>query len=208
MLKALWLILRPASAWEWIVRSQRGVLFILCAYLLPLLAITSAAEGYSLSHWGKLQGTVSHRKFFPVGETVVYETIQLLLSLLIVFLGAKLVKSVGETFHGRHTYLQTFTMVAYGLSPVFLFRFFDMVPSLSPWLGWAIGILLCFTILYHGVPRVMDPDPPQAFGLYVMTSVLLFMISGLTRFLTAWYLDGKFTKLEPIISGLGAKLPF
>jgi hypothetical protein len=208
MIKALWLILKPTSAWEWIVRAQRGVLFISLGYLLPMLVLSSMGEGYGLSHWGKLQGPISHPKIFAVGEAVVFEALQLLLSLLVVFVGANLVKAVGETFHGRHTYLQAFTVVAYGLSPVFLLRLLDMAPAISPWIGWAAGILLCFTVLYHGVPRVMDPDPPQAFGLYVTTSFLLLLISGLARFLTASYLQGKFTKLEPILSGLGAKLPF
>jgi hypothetical protein len=52
----------------------------------------------------------------------------------------------------------------------------------------------------------MDPDPPQAFGLFMMSSLLLFLITGLARFVTAWYLQGRFTKLEPVISDLGARL--
>ena len=168
-------MIRPVMAWEWIAAARRGVAFILLAYLLPLLFVIEVCEGYGLTRWGRQQGTLDHPKIFPVGETVVFEALRFVLWLLVVFITAKLVKSVGETFHGRHTFRQTFTLVAYGLSPVLVFRLLDLVPGLSPWVGWGIGVLFAFKLLYHGVPRVMDPDPPQAFGLYVMTAVLVLI---------------------------------
>jgi len=97
--------------------------------------------------------------------------------------------------------------VAYGMGPLLLLRLADASADISPWVTWAVGIALVIGALYHGVPRVMQPDPPQAFGLYVASSVLLLLITLLARFITAWYLQGRFTKLEPIISGLGARLP-
>jgi hypothetical protein len=60
--------------------------------------------------------------------------------------------------------------------------------------------VLSAAILYHGLPRVMLPDPPHAFGLYLMSVVLLVMISGLACFLTTWYLEGRFTRLDTVIS--------
>src|SRR5205085_12306216 len=125
-----------------------------------------------LVHWGMLQGEVPHPKVFSKGETAIFEAGQFLLSLLEVFIGALLVKAVGETFHGRHTYGQTFATIAYGLSPLFLFRLLDTVKDLSPWLSWGIGIFLSIRVLYHGLPRLMQPDPPHAFGLFVMSTLL------------------------------------
>jgi hypothetical protein len=55
------------------------------------------------------------------------------------------------------------------------------------------------------LPRVMEPDPPHAFGLYLMSSLLLILITGLARFVTAWYLAGKLARLEGLISGVAAK---
>ena len=207
MIKALLVVFRPVGTWEWIVRAQRSAAFILIIYLLPLLLLSCAGEGYGLVHWGKWQAPGLRRKMFPPGEAVVFEVMQFLLSLGVVFLGAKLVKAVGETFHGRHTFQQAFTLVAYGMGPLLLLRLADASADISPWVTWAVGIALVIGALYHGVPRVMQPDPPQAFGLYVASSVLLLLITLLARFITAWYLQGRFTKLEPIISGLGARLP-
>lgn len=206
MIKALLLIFAPAAAWERVVRAQRSFAFVLTIYLLPMLILAGAAEGYGLVHWGKWQRDVEFLKKFDAGEAVVYEIGQLLWGLGIVLLAAKIIKSLGETFHGRHTYTQTFTAVAYGISPLFLLRLLDAFPG-NPWISWSIGILLAVGVLYQGVPRVMQPDPPHAFGLYLMSALLLVIITGLARFVTAWYLQGRFTGIESVIHNIGARLP-
>lgn len=210
MIKALFLVLSPAT-WDRIVLAKRGWLSILLFYLLPLWIIAGVAEGYGLIHWGKPQGQLSTLKFYSHSTALIFEFLQLVLMFAIVFVGAKLIKATGETFHGRHTFNQGFTVAAYGLSPVFTLRVLDMFPSVSSWVYWTtwiIGIFLSIGILYHGIPRVMQPDPPHAFGLYVTSSVLLLMISGLVRFLTFWYLEGNLRKLDIFIARLVDQLPF
>jgi hypothetical protein len=181
---------------------------IVLTYLLPLLLLVSVVEGYGLVHWGKWQGDLSRLKKFPVREAVIIETIQLLLAVLVVFVGAKMIKSIGETFHGRHTYPQAFTTVAYGLSPLFLFHLLDAFAEIYPWVSWSIGIILSIAALYYGVPRMMEPDPPNAFGLFFMSSLLLLLVSGLVRIVMAEYLRGTFPKLQVIVTDLAARLPF
>jgi hypothetical protein len=208
VIKALLLIIAPIRTWEGIVRARRSLGFILAIYLLPLLLVTSAAEGYGLVHWGKWQGEFRHLKMFPAGEVVLVEAAQILLSLAVVFIGAKLVKLVGETFHGRHTYTQAFTAVAYSLGPLFLLRLLDAYARISPWVAWAIGICLTVAVLYQALPRMLHPDPSHALGLYLMGALLLVLISGMARFVTAAYVQGKFPALESLISNLAARLPF
>src|SRR5439155_128077 len=125
-------------------------------------------------------------------EAAVFESAQFLLSLGIVFIGARLMKSIGETFHGRHTFTQAFTTIAYSLGPLFVLRLLDSFVGMPPWVSWSIGIMLSIAVLYHGVPRIMQPDPPHAFGLFFMNALLLLLITGLVRLLTSWYLLGKF----------------
>ena len=208
MIKALLLIFEPIATWEGIFRARRSLAFILVIYLLPLIVLASAAEGYGLVHWGKWQGEVGRLKRFPVSEAVLVEAAQFLLSLVVVFVGANLIKSIGETFRGRHTYNQAFATVAYSLSPLYLCRLLDASAGLSPWVSWSIGIILSISVLYHGVPRMMEPDPAHAFGLFFMSALLLVLVTGLARFVTAAYLQGKFAKLQVIISELAARLPF
>jgi len=208
MTKALLLIFDPAGTWEKIFRAQRSLVYIFATFLLPWILLSSAFEAYGLVHWGKWQQEAIRPKMFNHGEAVIYELIQISLTLLVVFLSAKLIKSLGETFHGRHTYTQAFTAVAYGLGPLFLFRLLDAFREVHPAITFSIGILLSIGTLYHGLPRIMMPDPPHAFGLFLMGSILLALSMGLARFVTAWYLEGRFTALESFISNVGARLPF
>ena len=208
MIKALLLIFEPNATWEGILRARRSLGFIVALYLLPLLLITSAAEGYGLVHWGKWQGEIGRLKTFSLREAVLVEVAQILLSLGVVFVSAHLIKSMGETFHGRHTYTQALTAVAYSLGPLFLLRLLDAFAGISPWVAWAIGICLTVAALYQGVPRSMDPDPSHAFGLFLMSALLVVLVSGLVRFATAAYLQGKFPALQSLISDLAARLPF
>ena len=206
MIKALLLIFEPLQTWEQIFRAQRSVGFILGRFLLPLLLLVSLAEGYGLHRWGKWQHDALRLKRFEVGEAVVFELAQVLIGLLVVFVAAKMLKALGDTFHGRHTLLQTFTVAAYGLSPVCLVRVLDAFPTMNPWLTWPVGIIFVVAVLYQGIPRIMMPDPPHAFGLYLMSSVLLFVLTGLARFVTAWYLQGHFKPVERLIHDAGRAL--
>jgi len=219
MIKALLLIFDPNRTWDGIIRARRSLVSILLVYLLPMLLLLSAWEAYGLTHWGKWQGDgllsklkklehqIPRLKTFTPGEAAVAETAQLLLSLAVVFVGATLVKSVGETFRGRHTYIQAFTAVAYGLGPFFLLRVLDAFPAVSPWASWAIGMILSTAVLYQGVPRAMEPDPSHAFGVYLMSAVLLALITALARFVTSSYLEGEFPGIEAIVAGLTDRLP-
>lgn len=211
MIKALLLILYPAGTWDSIVLTKRSWPMILLGYLLPLWLVAFVAEGYGLVHWGKPRGVISQIKTFSNSEALIFEILQLFLMLIVVVVGARLIKALGETFHGRNTFAQAFTATAYGLSPFFTMRILDMFQGISSWaywLTWGIGILLCVATLYHGIPRVLLPDPPHAFGLYLTSGVLLTMVSGLARFITFSYLEGKFGKLDVFIAKLVAHLPF
>jgi hypothetical protein len=208
MIKALWLLVNPEGAWESIRLNHRKMGSILLGYLIPFILGSCVLEGWGLLHWGRVRGEVSQLMRFPKGEVFLYEIAQGVLSLLVVLIGTWLVKAVGETFHGRHTTTEVFTAVAFGMSPLLLARCVDALPGISPWLTWSVGIILTMSLLYKGLPVIMRPDPPHAFGLFFMSSLLLFLISGLVRFSTALYLQGKFPQLEKTIIDLGARLPF
>lgn len=202
MIKALFLIVKPLETWKSILRARRSLGFLLLFYLMPMMLIAAAAEGFGLVEWGRHQSGLHRIRKFTVEEMLVYEVLRLMLMLLIVVTCSVLIKIFGETFRGRHTYWQTFTLVIYGLSPVFLLRLLEAAPGISPWLTWAAGIVLCTEILYQGVPSVMEPDPPNAFGLYFMSSLVLVATTGLERFVTVWYLEGRMRPIHDIIAGL------
>jgi len=208
MLTALLLMLSPGATWDRVEEAKRGVLFVLFTHVLPLLVLVSAAEGYGLVYWGRVVGPLSRLKQFPLRETIVFESGQLMLALLVVGICAWMAKSSGETFHGRHSFAQAFGLVAYGFAPFFLFRASDAFPGISSWLSWGIGLLFTIGALYHGVPRVMQPDPAHAFGLFLVSSLLIALTTGLAQTLSWCYLQGKFPRVESLVSVLAARLPF
>jgi hypothetical protein len=198
VIKALLLIFDPAGTWDRIAQARRSFAFVTLVYLLPMLILPSIIEGFGLMHFGEWQQNIQRKKIFTAREAIIFEFVQTCLLFLVVLIGGKMIKSLCDTFHQRHTYTQAFTTAAYGLSPVLLFRVLDLFP-MTPWLPWMLGVLLMTTVLYHGVPRVMEPDPSHAFGLFLSTWLVLALTTGILRFATASFLAGKFPALQRLI---------
>lgn len=208
MIKALFLIFETEAAWDRVVRTRRGIGRLMGFSLLPMLLIVGAVETYGLVKLGRWQSLVGRVVRFPVREALIFEAGELLLMTVVILVGAYFIKALGDTFHGRNTYTQALTVAVYGLSPVFLFRLLDVFPTMNLWVPWAFGILLTVKVLYHGVPRIMLPDPPNAFGLYLMSAILLAMVTALERLITAGCLGGTFKPVDAFVAHLAARLPF
>jgi uncharacterized membrane protein YidH (DUF202 family) len=205
MIKALLLIFRPSQTWGSIDAARRSIAFILCLHLLPLLLITSIAEGYGLMHWGKAhKGESTQVKVYNFKQTLAIEVVQSVALLGMVFLGAYAAKSFAETFHNRSKFREAFAAVAYGASPLLMLRLGDMFPSLSVWVPWAVGMVLMISVLYLGLPCLLRPDPPHAFGLYVMTSLTLVVVNAIMRLFIYYFHKGNFPNLEQMLNGLGS----
>jgi len=199
MIRALLLVLEPQRSWDTIATKERSIARIFWLYVMPLLLLTSVAEGLGMHYWGEWRGMPLKLKTLTVPEVVVMELAQLVIPVAVLFFGAKMFKSLGETFHGQHTYRQAFTVVAYGLGPYWTVRILDAWPAVSPWFTYAVGMVLTISVLYHGVPRVMMPDPPQAFGLYLIGSLVLALAAGIGKFLLVWLQQGRFVNLERVL---------
>ena len=61
MLKVFFLLFEPAVAWDKIAQAKRGFVYILATYLLPLVLLATALEGWGLKEWGKWQPHEFHR---------------------------------------------------------------------------------------------------------------------------------------------------
>ena len=191
MIKAFFLIFEPSETWDRINRERRGYLYILGVYLLPMIVLVSVAEGWGLASWGKWQPKFQKYKTFTDGNVISFEIIQTALLLLMVFLSALLLLKISQTFQSRRKYLEAFTTITYAYSPLLLVRVLDAGPTVSPWATWGIGLMLTIWVLYQGIPRVMQPDPTHAFGLYLSAIFVIILTSGMVRLLTALYLLGE-----------------
>ncbi len=202
------LILFPIPTWQRIAAAQRQWNVVLAAGFLPVLLLASIVEGYGLVCLPRPRGAMGHRDTLPLKEAILFELLAAVLWIVVVLVLGRLVKALGDTFHGRHSFRQAFTVSAYALGPMLLLRMLDVVPGLSPWLSWGIGMALTASLLYYGIPIIMQPDPPHAFGLYMISVLLTAMVTGLLRFVTGWYIQGRLGKLEALISRVAAHLPF
>jgi len=191
MIKVFFLFFEPAVAWDKIAQARRGFSYILATCVLPMLALMGLVNGWGLHKWGKWQPPFQRIKAFDDLPTVVgFECIEVVLMLAAIFVSALLILRIAQTFHGRHTYLQAFTVAAYGLSPLLLLRLLDAAPSVSPWATWGVGVAISIWILYQGMPRILQPDPTHAFGLYLCTVTVIFLVTGLARLFTGLFLLG------------------
>jgi len=190
MFKVFFLIFEPHVAWDRIALARRGYAFILGTYLLPFILLDTAVEGWSLMKWGKWQSHLQITKTFAQTTVIHFEILQAILWLAMVFVSALLLYVATESFHGRRSYLQVFSTVAYGYSPLFLVNLLNVSPTMNPGVTWALGIAMTVWILYQGIPRGLKPDPTHALGIYLSAVVVVVLISGMARVLTALYLLG------------------
>ncbi len=203
MIKALLLIFRPVQTWGAIEAANRSIAYVLWLHLLPLILLTSIAEGYGLVEWGRVhQGEMSYTKKYDVKEVIVVEIVQSLIFVGLAFLGAYAAQTYAATFHRRTMFRQAFTAIAYGMAPLLTLRLGDLIGGLNAWVPWAIGIVLTIGVLYMGLPCLLKPDPPHAFGLYVMTSLTLVVMFGLWRLITWQYFLGRFPAAEQFVGKL------
>ncbi len=190
MIKVFFLIFEPSVAWEKIAQARRGFLFITITHLLPFILLGAALEAWGLERHGKWQPQFQMFKVYSRQDIFAYEIIQSLLLLAVVFVSALLVFKISQTFQDRLKFLQAFTTIAYGFSPMFLFHFLDAGATMHPATAWILGMAVTMWILYQGIPRIMQPDPTHAFGLYLSATIVVVLTSGLARLITGMYLLG------------------
>jgi hypothetical protein len=183
MIRGLLLILDAGGSWNKIAQAQRGVWFILFAHLLPLLAITLGVEGYALTRLGEGRNLAGDVVVITPAAALRFELAVAILNLGVILFGAKIVQQFGKSFENPLSFVVCFRVLAYTLSPLFLAHLADGLPGINTWLCFGVGILLSLTVLYLGIPIVMRPDPAKAMGIYLMVSVLLLVMTGLSHFL-------------------------
>ncbi len=191
MIRTLQLVFAPESTWQKIAQSRRSIGRILLLFLLPLMLLSSLAEGYSLEHWGEKRGEFGHPTTYASEQVLIFEAVQLGAGLLVILGGAWILRAFGESFHLRLRFTPCFTVTAYGLSPLYLARFLDAVPVLNTWFCWTVGLCACLYILYQGVGIVLEPQSTQGLGLYLLSFLGLGLLSALAHVVALAVLHGR-----------------
>jgi hypothetical protein len=191
MITALQLIFSPFETWEKITTAQRGFLWVLFVYLLPLLVIALGIEGFLLVRLGEKRGDFGFMIKVPVDVAIRYTVAYLVFLLAGIVVGAKFMALASESFNVQTSYLQAFVLMAYGFGPIILARVLDGAPQLNTWVCWIIGAAISISVLYHGIGMVLRPDQTKGFGLYLMAIVIVVLTSALAHFTALQVLHGK-----------------
>ena len=189
MIKTFRLLFNPAATWERIDKEQLTPRQVLISFLLPWLLAGTVFEAACLMLFGYRGGPLGTTVRLPLSLVCRYELTAIILTLALVYGGALLLTRMGECFHSRHGFQSCFTTLSYSLSPLFVLRFFDGCPAINTWLCYGIGILLCVSFLYRGLPRTLRPEPSNALGMYLFLSVFLIIATGLAHYIGTLVLD-------------------
>jgi hypothetical protein len=200
VIKDLLLIFQPVAAWNRIATEPRSVPFIFFIYFLPLLLLGGFAEGRGLLIHVQRHLAASAINHLTMAEVCAYEALEIGALLVFVLIGAAFIKMLANTCHRRNTLAQGLTVLLHALGPMLLVQLFNAIPGTNPWLTWAIGLVLALGALYHGLPRILQPDGPSALGLFLGSSLVVFMLLFLVRFFFCWFLFRQFRPLENVLS--------
>ena len=156
---------------------------MLGVYFVPLLLACLALECWSLVHLGHRQGLLGNLKKVSEDGAILYGCTHLFAILATLFLASAAAIWLGKSFHCEVNYSRCLVAIGYSMGPLCLGRALDAVPALNTWIAWAIGAFLAVSQLYHGIPRLLRPEPTKALGLFFLSGMVLMFLSAVGHFL-------------------------
>jgi Yip1 domain len=142
-----------------------------------VMLVSFAVEGYSLVRFGEPKGMFGFVVHVPAALAIRYEASYFCLSLLVIFLGARIIQWIAVSFDSRPSYWNCLMAVSYGLAPFYLLRLLDAIPTLNTWICYALGILCTTGSLYHGIPRALILDQTKAFGTFLLGVLVMVFLT-------------------------------
>jgi hypothetical protein len=194
MLNAINLVFSPAKTWERIALANRNVLWVLGLYLLPCLLVGLGTEYYGLTQWGERRLEFESHSTITPETALKYVILHAGADLLSVFLAAWFLHTIAQSFNVPSNYAQAFNALAYAMGPLFLLHALDALPAVNTWVPWAIGVALSAKLLYHGVALCLKPEQTKGFGLFIVSVIMVILLSGLVRFAGVNVLRGRVWK--------------
>jgi hypothetical protein len=206
LFKDLFFIVRPTTTWNRVVAARHGVVFIFAFYLLPMMCVTALIEGHGLMLFGQQQVAQGMNNRFTFAKVFAYEAGSAVVTLGLIVLAAAFITSFANACHARNHFRQSLAVMFHAVGPLFLVQWFNGFPNMFFWLTWLLGVALAMSALYHGLPRLLQPDPPSAMGLYIGSALTVFLLLLGGRILTGYYLTGHLKALEVWLTNVVGKI--
>ena len=178
------LLLSPATEWDVIDGEVVEPGRLLARYVIPLAAIPTIAIVIGLSVLGVQIGGEWHRA--PLLEVALSAVLFFTLTIIGVFVFAKVIDWMAPAFGAPRSYRQAFKLSAYSITAAMVAGILTIAPALQ--ILALLGATYSLYLLFVGTPKVMHAPGKSAVNYSIMATVaaiVLALLVGLATMVAA-----------------------
>jgi hypothetical protein len=197
--RAMKILFQPGAEWDRIKGERTSLGSLLMGYILPLVVLSAACGVIGMSLIGVGMFGVSVK--VPIVQAVVSGVLQVVFTLVAVFLLGLLINALAPTFGSTQDPSQANKLAAYSMTAGLLAGVFTIFPPIA-----ILGILGLYSLvlLYIGLPRLMNTPADKRVG-YFVTILIIWIVGALV---IGWAVGAARMALPGMgIPGLAANAP-
>jgi len=168
------ILLKPKPTWEVIDTEAATVNGLYTRYAMILAALPAAA---SLLNHLALSPMMGRMAPFSFVGSVTWAVLQYGLSLVGIYIFARVVELLAPSFDGASDQIQAFKAVVYGATAAWVGGALIFVPIIG-WLVAIAGGLYSLYLLYLGLPKLMKVPETRAMGFVAVSIILAVVIQA------------------------------
>lgn len=172
------ILLKPAETWDIIDAEPATVGGLYKGYIIPL-ALIPAVCGLIGSTF---IGVVGFRMGIVGG--VISAVVGFALTLLMVWVLAKIIDALAPSFGGQKSEIQAFKVATYSMTAGWIAGVFSIFPPLA--ILAVLGALYGLYLLYLGLPKLMKAPPEKALGYTAVTVIVAIVLNWIVIAIGAW----------------------
>lgn len=165
------ILLRPKPTWEAIETETATVNGLYTRYVMILAALPAAAG--LLGHLA-LSPMMGRMAPFGFAGSITWAVLQYGLSLVGIYVFARVVDLLAPSFDGASNQIQAFKAVVYGATASWVGGALIFIPVIGPLIAIAGGLYTLY-LLYLGLPKLMKVPETRALG-FVAVSIILAVV--------------------------------
>ena len=180
------IILKPRETWAVIKEEEVTSTQLMREYVMILAAIPAVAGFIGKSIVG-MKIPFYGRYHFPLGRGLLWVIVEYILSLVGVYVVAKVINFLATNFNAVKDDTKAFKVAAYAWTPAFIAGIFSLIPDLS-----VLGILGLYSLylIYLGLPYLMECPSEKALGYTVTIIIAVIVIYVLIGVITGLIVGG------------------
>lgn len=167
------LLLSPGTEWDAIDREDVAPGRLARTYVAPLVAIPAVAIVVGLSVLGVQVGGQQHRA--PILEVALSAFLFFTLSIIAVFVFAKVIDWLAPRFGGQKSYRQAFKVSAYSITAAMVAGVLTIAPALQ--VVALLGATYSLYLLFIGAPKLMRAPEKSAVNYSIVTTIPAIVIA-------------------------------